>query len=157
MPDQMAFLPLSDVSESVKYIQLLLFFLLPEFIQPQMTVQISEAFVALVPRSVAIPGISSTCNGLLHVKVSRRYEFSRVLYQGLISRLSFLQFLSLILPLFLFASSFSSYHFYFSHELLVLEQRNNFLAVCDAVLLYVNFYFFLLCFICNVFVLSPFV
>jgi len=109
MPDQMAFLPLSDVSESVKYIQLLLFFLLPEFIQPQMTVQISEAFVALVPRSVAIPGISSTCNGLLHVKVGRRYEFSRVLYQGLISLLSFLKFLSLILPLFLFTSWFSSY------------------------------------------------
>jgi hypothetical protein len=113
MPEQMAFLPLSDVSQSVKHIQWLLFFLLPEFIQPQMTVQISEAFVALVPCSVAIPGISSTCNGLLHIKVSRRYEFSRVLYQ----RLTFLQFLFWILPLFLFTSSFSSYRLYFSHEM----------------------------------------
>jgi hypothetical protein len=117
MPDQMAFLPLSDVSESVKYIQLLLFFLLPEFIQPQMTVQISEAFVALVPHPVAIPGISSTCNGLLHVNVSRRYEFSRILYQGLVPFIFFLQFLSLILPLLLFTSSFSSYRLYFSHEM----------------------------------------
>jgi len=79
-----------------------------------MTVQISEAFVALVPRSVAIPGISSTCNGLLHVKFSHRYEFSRVLYRGLIS---FLSFFSQFLPLFLFTSSFSSYRLYCSHEM----------------------------------------
>jgi len=92
MPDQMAFLPLCDVSESVKYLLLLLFFLLPEFIQPQMTVQISEAFVALVPRSVAIPGISSICNGLLHVNASRKCEVSRVLYQSLISLLLFYKF-----------------------------------------------------------------